>query len=267
MINRYVLSSCAAAALSLGVATAQTAPQTPTQSPVQGSTQGITGQSRPTTGVANATTVTISGCVMRAADYTRAQGGATAGAGSVSSGASAGDDFVLSHAAMGSATRSSAEAPGSGEVAAGVSGSTSAGRDSAAVGTSGAGARAGGSISAGNPGARNDASPDSPDPNANVGNTNNPNATASAPGAQSAAGRQTTGTSGAAASLGTVYTLSGSREAELAQHVGKRLEVTGTLDRAGAAAATSGSTRPGASPSTMPELTITSYRVMPGNCQ
>ena len=53
MTNRLVLSSCAAALLSLTVATAQTVNQAPTQSPVQGSTQGTTGQTRASHGGAD----------------------------------------------------------------------------------------------------------------------------------------------------------------------------------------------------------------------
>jgi hypothetical protein len=68
------------------------------------------------------------------------------------------------------------------------------------------------------------------------------------------------------------YSLSGSRDAELAQHLGKRVEIVGTLDNASnaTAGATTGAGA-GASASAgtarMPEIRISSFREVPGACQ
>ena len=120
MTNRLVLSSCAAALLSLTVAAAQTVNQAPTQSPVQGSTQGITGQTpRAATGAPTANQVTMTGCVVRESEHTNARGGA------LGSGVGAGNEFVLANASRGGAAANA-------QIAGSVAGSTSAG---AATGT------------------------------------------------------------------------------------------------------------------------------------
>jgi hypothetical protein len=126
MNNRIVLSSCAAAILSLTVTSAQTANQTPTQSPVQGSTQGISGQTRVGTGVETGTQITVTGCVMREAEHTNARGGV------LGTGVGAANEFVLANATTG---RTGAMA--SAQIASGVSGSTSTGTTPGATGTSG----------------------------------------------------------------------------------------------------------------------------------
>lgn len=94
-MKRYVFSSCAAAALSLAVVSAQSVDQTPTNSPVQGNTQQSPDRPRPGTATQPGTQqgtptgtrsasqsgssasadnrITVSGCVMRGAsagDYT-----------------------------------------------------------------------------------------------------------------------------------------------------------------------------------------------------
>lgn len=261
MKKRVMFSSCAAAVLSMSVAAAQTTTQTPTQSPVQGSTQGTSGQSRPTTGVTNATSITVTGCVMRESDYTKARGGA------LGTGVGAGNEFVLANAMTGAATRSAIDQPSRGEVAPGVAGSTSSGRESAPTGTSGGvSAGAGATDQAGSrPGAT--AGIDA-GVSTNAGRTDAPAATS---GADSTAGRSAadnsrqspTATTGAA-TTGMAYMLTGSREGDLAAHVGKRVEIVGTMEGA-TATGTSGQARSGAAE--MREIDITSFRVVPGNCQ
>jgi len=226
MTNRIVLSSCAAAILSLTVASAQTANQTPTQSPVQGSTQGISGQTRVGTNTESATQITLTGCVVREAEYTKARGGA------LGTGIGAANEFVLSNATTGR-TGATANA----QIAGGVSGSTSTGNTPAATGTAG--------TTTGNIGTSASATP-----------------------------TLTTNT-------GTAYSLTGNRESELALHVGKRVEIVGTVDAnttgAGAAAnagvgAGATSTQAGASANaqaapSLRQLTIVSFRPLEGNCQ
>jgi hypothetical protein len=185
MKSRIVISSCAAAILSLGVAAAQVQPQTPAQSPVPGSTQGIEGQSKPTTGVQGTASTTWTGCVMRAADYTKAHAGTNVGT----------SQFVLANAMTGAGAQASAAAAANrGEVAAGVSGSTSTGREAAV------------------------------------------------------------GTSGSAAAKGMAYGLSSAKTDELTPHVGKRVEVVGSV--AGEAKAPA-----------IQQIAITSVRVVPGTCE
>jgi hypothetical protein len=229
MNNRLVLSSCAAAILSLTVAAAQTTTQTPTQSPVQGSTQGTTGQVRVGTGSEASTQVTVTGCVVRESEHTNARGGV------LGTGAGAGNEFVLANVMTG---RNDATARA--QIAGGVSGSTSAkseaeggGSGSTAVGTSGIGA----------------------------------------------------GTTGAATARSTpgaaAYSLTGSRESDLAQHVGKRVEIIGTVagtprgtgtsasvgaDAAGASVQ-AGAAAQGQTAGNMQQLTIVSFRPVEGACQ
>ena len=126
MNNRIVISSCAAALLSMTIASAQTANQTPTQSPVQGSTQGITGQTRVGTDTQTGTQITLTGCIARESEQTNTLGGA------LGTGVGAGNEFVLANAMN---ARSGATA--SAQIAGGVSGSTSTGRTPSATGTSG----------------------------------------------------------------------------------------------------------------------------------
>ena len=219
MNNRIAIKSCAAALLSVTVVSAQIANQTPTQSPVQGSTQGIRGQTRVGTDTQTATPVTVTGCVARESDQTKARGGAL--------GAGAGNEFVLSGATMGK----SGPMP-SAQTAGGVSGSTSTGSGTPASGTTGGA----------------------------VGTSGTPSTTVPASG-------------------GASYSLTGDRESELALHVGKRVEIIGTLgpNTAGASAnagvgAGSASPQAGASADTkgatnLRQLTIVSFRPVEGTCQ
>ena len=124
MNNRIVLSSCAAAFLSLTMASAQTANQTPTQSPVQGSTQGISGQTRVGTNTETGTQITVTGCIARESEHTKARGGV------LGTGVGAANEFVLANAMT---ARTSA--PASAQIAGGVSGSTSTGNTAGATGT------------------------------------------------------------------------------------------------------------------------------------
>jgi hypothetical protein len=84
-----------------------------------------------------------------------------------------------------------------------------------------------------------------------------------------------TGTSGAAA--GTAYELSGSNEGQVAQYVGKRVEITGVLKPAdvGASGKPTGGATAGQPPSgvdvaskdlQLREIEITSVREAPGSC-
>ena len=209
MNNRIVLNSCAAALLSVTVASAQIANQTPTQSPVQGSTQGISGQTRVGTDTQTATQVTVTGCVARESGQTNAPSGAPG----------TGNEFVLSRATMGKGG-----AMPDAQIAGGVSGSTSAGSGTSTPGT----------------------------PGAAVG---------------------TTGSSSTTASSGTSYNLSGTRENELLLHVGKRVEIIGTLaPNTTGASANAGVSAGGASADTkaatnMQQLTIVSFRPVEGACQ
>ena len=275
MNNRIVLSSCAAAMLSLGVAGAQTQSQTPTQSPVQGSTQGITGQQRPTTGTQSTSTWT--GCVMRASDYTQAHAGTNVGS----------SEFVLSSAMMGAGTRSSAEASGrAGDASAGVSGSTTTG--SGAVGTSGSG-HADAGVSGGVTAGGNATDQAGSRPGATVGgdSTTSANAGSSSAGNTSSAGtagnsssagatansntgatgsdRATSGSS-ASTTAGSAYGLTASGT-ELAQHVGKRVEIVGSIEGGANAARGSVGTSGRTSGDAMQRINVTSVRVVPGNCQ
>ena len=212
MNNRILLNSCAAALLSVTVASAQIANQTPTQSPVQGSTQGISGQTRVGTDTQTATQVTVTGCVARESDQAKARGGA------LGTGAGAGNEFVLSGATMGK----SGPTPGA-QTAGGVSGSTSTGSGTPASGTrSGA-----------------------------VGTSGTPSTAAPAAG-------------------GTWYSLTGNRESELALHVGKRVEIIGTLapNTAGASASPQAGTSADTKGATnLQQLTIVSFRPVEGTCQ
>ena len=115
MTKRIIVSSCAAAVLSIGAATAgQVNPQTPSQAPVQGNQQGTVGQPRPAARTPTGDQITIVGCVAREGT---------------------GSEFLLSNAMM-------ANSP-SANIAGGVAGSTSADRPSGApgstVGTTGTG--------------------------------------------------------------------------------------------------------------------------------
>jgi hypothetical protein len=277
MNNRIVLSSCAAAMLSLGVAGAQTQSQTPTQSPVQGSTQGITGQQRPTTGTQSTSTWT--GCVMRAADYTQAHAGTNAGS----------SEFVLSSAMMGAGTRSSAEASGrAGDASAGVSGSTTTG--GGAVGTSGSGnadAGVSGGVTAGGnatdqagsrPGATVGGESTTASGNAgsssNAGNTSSAGSAGNSSSAGATANSNTgatgsdraTSRSSASTTAGSAYGLTASGT-ELAQHVGKRVEIVGSIEGGANAATGSVGTSGRTSGDAMQRINVTSVRVVPGNCQ
>jgi hypothetical protein len=217
MNNRIVLNSCAAALLSVTVASAQIANQTPTQSPVQGSTQGISGQTRVGTDTQTATQVTVTGCVARESGQARADGGAPG----------TGNEFMLSRATMG---RSGAMP--NAQTAGGASGSTSTGSGTPASGTTGA-----------------------------------------------AVGTSGTSSTTAPASSGTSYSLSGNRESELALHVGKRVEIVGTLGPNTAGASASAGVSPGGAPpragastdtkaaTNLQQLTIVSFRPVEGACQ
>jgi hypothetical protein len=205
-----VISSCAAALLSISVAAAQTVSQTPTQSPVQGSTQGTTGQTRVGTGTQASSQVTYTGCVMRE-----------------------GNKFVLANAMANASTASAgaATSPGVGQPGSGPTRSTTGTTGTTAPGAASGAGRA-------------------DDANAQV--TDQPRSTPRA--------------------AATSYALSGSRQAELAQHVGKRVEIVGMLDSAsnataGAATGAGAGVATTAGAARMPELRMTSFREVSGNCQ
>jgi hypothetical protein len=205
MNTRFVLSSCAAALLSVTAAAGQTTTQTPTQSPVQGSTQGITGQT-PTPTARTGTQVTVTGCVVRESEHTRARGGV------LGTGVGAANEYVLANAVMGqSGAKPNAQIAGS------VSGSTSTGTGSATAGTTGT-----------------------------SGST-----TIAAP--QTARG-------------GLTYSLTGNRESDLTQHVGKRVEIVGTIDTAIRPSITAAPPQ-GEAAANLQELTIVSFRPAEGTCQ
>ncbi len=209
MNTRFVLSSCTAALLSVTVAAAQTTTQTPTQSPVQGSTQGITGQA-PTPTAKTGRQLTVTGCVVRESEHTKARGGA------LGTGLGAANEYVLANAVMGqSGGNANAQIAGS------VPGSTSTGSTSTGAGSAATG---------------------------------------------------TTGTSGSAATTPSpaprgelTYSLTGNRESDLTQHVGKRVEIVGTVDSAIRPSITVAPQ--GGAAANLQELTIVSFRPVEGTCR
>jgi hypothetical protein len=172
---------------------------------VQGSTQGI-GSQTSTPSARTGTQVTVTGCVVRESEHTKARGGV------LGTGIGGANEYVLANAVMGQGG-----AKPSALIAGGVSGSTSAGTGGAATGTTGT-----------------------------SGST-----PATAP--QTARG-------------GLTYSLTGNRESGLTQHVGKRMEIVGTVDAAIRPSITAAPTESGAA-ANLQELTIVSFRPVEGTCQ
>jgi hypothetical protein len=294
-------STCAAAVLSLAVASAQTYPQTPDNQPATkapSSTSGQTDTSRRGTGTNTSSAtpsnrsgdaaqrVTITGCVMQGSSGSQ---GASA---SSATGTNAGG-WILSNATMSNqsgsnTTSSNTSATGqtsrsgspsnegtsagnrNGTAGAGVSGSTS---------TTGTSRAPGGSVDteahgAGTVGAT-DQSGSTVGAGATAGATANSSTDANNQTSGTSGGGQVSGTAGTTSAGASTTSAGASSSYQLSelknpnQYSGKRVEITGTLDNARADASSrrnSNATSAGGN-NTMPMLKVTSVRVVGENCQ
>jgi hypothetical protein len=219
MTKRIVGSSCVAAVFSLAaVAAGQNTAPPPTQAPVQGERPGAAAPAAPRDQAATASQMTIVGCIQKESEYLSTRGGGSNALGS-------GNEFVLVISPAPSSTASAAPSP-------------------AAPGAAGAGANPADSV-----GGANSASPAPGAPAVGGQTASNPS-----PGATGTSGSAsaTAGTSGRA----QAYGLTGDREKDLSEHVGKRVQIVGTTERSSA----------GASAGSLQRVEIVSFTAMAGGC-
>jgi hypothetical protein len=221
-MKRVVGNSCIAALLSIGaVAFAQTTGQNPAGASGQAGSPTMTAPRDTQTGDRSQTQqqVTLVGCIQREAEYRQAAGSGRGGA--LGTGAGVGNEFVLVNASMGSSSGSPSAMGGTS-----TSPSSGTGTASATAGTTGttAGTTAAGTTST------------SP----TTGAAGTTSGTASTPSPSSSAS-STSSMSGA----GKAYALSGSREKDLEQYVGQRVEIVGNLERGAGASTGATGTTPG----------------------
>jgi hypothetical protein len=244
-MRKVVSSSCIAAMLACGtVAYAQTTGQNPTGqagAPTMTSDRQVSGDRAQTQ-----QQMTLVGCIQREAEYRQAAGGGKGG--TMGTGVGVGNEFVLVNASPSSGSQTSISESAGTSTPASPTGATST--TPAAPGTAG---------TTGTTSATATPSPSSP------------SSTASSPSAGASSGMSV-------GSGGKAYALTGNREKDLEQHVGKRVEIVGTLERSGAGMTSGAGTTPSAgAPASdtagasqrlgdLQQINVVSFKSVSGSC-